>query len=187
MVGQFWNNAAMEPKRAHRFLVEFNLPGPAGGTTTQIYARKVTKPAYDIGQSEHKFLGQTYYYPGAITWNDVGITLINSATPDFDLLLQVLLENAGYVNPDGVSNAPSGVTDASTVNKFDATNAIGRVLIKELNGDGGTIGEYELNNAWVKGIAYGDLDYGSEELLTVDVTLRYDWATYNNQPGRASG
>ncbi len=178
----FWNNAAVEPKRAHRFLVEFNLPG---GTTTQIYARKVTKPAYDVGQSEHKFLGQTYYYPGAITWNDVGLTLVNSATPDFDLLLQILLENAGYVNPDGVSNT-GNVDDASTINKADAVGAIGMVLIKELNGDGTPIGQYQLNNAWVKGIAYGDLDYGSEELLTVDVTLRYDWATYNNRPGRAS-
>ena len=74
----FWNNATLEPKRAHRFLLQFDLPG---GITTQIYARRVSKPAFDVGQSEHKFLGSTYYYPGAVTWSDVSCTLVDAAIP----------------------------------------------------------------------------------------------------------
>jgi len=170
----FWNNAAVEPKRSHRFLLQFQLPG---GTTTQVYARKVSKPAYDIGQSEHKFLGQTFYYPGAITWNDVGTTLVNAATPDFDALLAILLESSGWVNPDNISNT-GNVDNARTISKARAVSILGSVLIKEIDGEGAPLGYYELHNAWVKGISYTDLDYASEELMTVDVNFRYDWATY---------
>jgi len=165
----------MEPKRAHRFVLQFDLDD---NTTSQIYARKVSKPTFEIGQSEHKFLGQTYYFPGSITWSDVSCTLVNSATPDFDAILHVLLAAGGYVDPDNVSNT-GNVDDGSTLNKADAVSALGSVLIYELDGEGSNLGKYELKNAWVKSISYGDLDYSSEDLLTVDITFRYDWATYS--------
>jgi len=174
MAGEFWNNAAMEPKRSHRFLIQFDLLGDG---TSQIYGRKVTKPAYEIGQSEHKFLGQTYYFPGAVTWNDVTATLVDAAVPNFDEILAALLRASGYVDPDGISTT-GNVDVANTVNKLDAVSQLGSVLIKELDGDGSVLGTYQLNNAWVKAVTYGDLDYSSEDLLTVDVVFRYDWATY---------
>tara|TARA_Y100000296_G_C5100216_1_gene219545 strand:- start:349 stop:900 length:552 start_codon:yes stop_codon:yes gene_type:complete len=176
MAGEFWNNAAMEPKRSHRFLLQFDLLGDNG--TSQIYARKVNKPAFEIGQSEHKFLGQTYYFPGAVTWNDVSATLVNAATPDFDAILQALLRAGGYVDPNDISGT-GNVDNGATLNKIDAVEALGSVRIYELDGDGNNLGHYELNNAWVKAISYGDLDYSSEDLLTVDITFRYDWATYS--------
>jgi len=172
----FWNNAAIEPKRAHRFLLQFDLPG---GTTTQIYARRVSKPSFDVGQSEHKFLGSTYYYPGAVTWSDVSCTLVDSSSPDFDLLCNLLLRNAGYVDPNDVSTT-GNVDNAGTISKATAVDALGSVLIKELNGDGDVMGHWVLNNAWARSISFGDLDYSSEELMTVDVTLRYDWAQYKS-------
>ena len=35
-----------------------------------------------------------------------------------------------------------------------------------------------MKNAWVKSVRLSGLDYGSEEMATVDVSLRYDYATY---------
>jgi hypothetical protein len=180
----FWSNANIEPKRSHRFLFEFTLPD---GTTSQVYARNVSKPSFDIGQSEHKFLGQTYYYPSAISWSDVSATLVNSMTPDFDALMHILIANAGYVSPDNVSTSGNAVDDGGTISKGAAVAALGPVLIKELDGDGRTVGEYKLNNAWVKSASFGDLDYGSEELQTLSLTLRYDWASYSSRPGVAIG
>ena len=180
----FWSNANIEPKRSHRFLFEFTLPN---GTTSQVYARNVGKPSFDIGQSEHKFLGQTYYYPSAISWSDVSAVLVNSMRPDFDELMHMLLANSGYVSPDNVSNTGNSVSNAGTISKAAAVDALREVLIKELDGDGNTIGEYTLNNAWVKSVSFGDLDYGSEELQTISLTLRYDWASYTTRTGVAAG
>jgi hypothetical protein len=179
----FWSNANIEPKRSHRFLFEFQLPD---GTSSQVYARNVSKPSFDIGQSEHKFLGQSYYYPSAISWSDVSAVLVNSMSPDFDDLMHVLLAAAGYVSPDNVASANS-VIDGGTISKGASSAALGAVLIKELDAEGATIGEYKLNNAWVKSVSFGDLDYGSEELQTLNITFRYDWASYTTRPGVAVG
>jgi len=35
---------------------------------------------------------------------------------------------------------------------------------------------WALWNAWVKSAKYGDLDYSNDELRTVELTIRYDWA-----------
>ena len=177
----FWNNINVEPKRTHRFLVQFNLPN---GTSTQIYARTATKPAFEIGQTDHKFLGQTYYYPGSITWTDVTLQFVNSLDPDMDDQLMSILVGSGWVSPNDVSQTRN-VDNAGTINKFDSASAVGSVLIKELNGDGATVGTYLLNNAWVKQISYSTLDYGSEDLMTADVVFRYDWAQYYRGERRA--
>ena len=173
----FWNNANVEPKRTHRFLVDFQI----GDQNTQMYARSVTKPGYEIGQSELKFMGQSYYYPGAVSWADVSVSLVNSADPDFDAALNELLVASGYINPNQVSTG-NGIDEAGTIDKLRATQALGRVTIIELDGEGFAIGNYVLNNAWVRAVSYAGLDYGSEELSTVDLTFRYDWASYNIGP-----
>jgi hypothetical protein len=36
---------------------------------------------------------------------------------------------------------------------------------------------WTLKNPWVKSVTMGDLDYTSDDVLSMDVTLRYDWAT----------
>tara|TARA_R110000824_G_scaffold340726_5_gene527210 strand:- start:401 stop:955 length:555 start_codon:yes stop_codon:yes gene_type:complete len=184
MAGEFWNNAAVEPKRTHRFLVEFEL---STGVTSQIYARSVTKPGYEVGQSELKFLGQSYYYPGAVSWSDVSVSLVNSANPDFDQLLQNLLSESGYVNPNNVSTSPGSIDDGGTISKEKATSSLGSLIIKELDADGNTIGHYKLNNPWIRSVSYAGLDYGSEELSTVDIAFRYDWAEYAPGDPTAAG
>ena len=63
--------------------------------------------------------------------------------------------------------------------------SLGSVLSYELDGAGNIIGHYELNNAWIKSISFGDLDYSSEDLLTVDITVRYDWASYSKSSNAA--
>jgi len=170
----FWNQAQAEPKRSHRFLVTFDLPS---GTNTQIFARTFVKPAYTIGVTEHKFLDKTFYYPGAVSWNEITAQFVNSASPDMDSELQNILLLSGYTLPSAVDGGAA--LNSRTIGKFAAVNAIGaKVRVSELNAAGATLGTYVLNNPFITSVAYGTLDYGSEDLLTVDINFRYDWATY---------
>ena len=173
----FWDNPAAEPKRSHRFLVTFDLPG---GVNTQIFARTFTKPAYTIGVTEHQFLDKTFYYPGRVTWNEITMQFVNSADPDMDAELEAILKASGYMFPDQVSTNSSVITsNAGTVNKLGAVMALGRqVNVTELDGNGVALGTHKLKNPFVTSISYGTLDYASEDLLTVDINLRYDWAEY---------
>ena len=174
-MAEFWSSATQEPKRSHRFLVDFQLPS---GTSTQIYARTFQKPAYTIGVTEHQFLDKTFYYPGRVSWNEITMQFVNSLDPDMDSELQTILLLSGYQLPNDVATNGS-VTNPATVNKQNAVGALGGgVRVTEVDGNGLTIGTYDIHNPFVTSVSYSNLDYASEDLLTVDITLRYDWATY---------
>tara|TARA_R110002110_G_scaffold206193_1_gene418389 strand:- start:9898 stop:10506 length:609 start_codon:yes stop_codon:yes gene_type:complete len=178
----FWNLASSEPRRQHRFLL--SIPLLEG--YEQYLAKTVTKPAYTISETEHKFLGNTYYYPGAVTWDPVTVQLVNAVNPDGNLSLYKALYNSGYLSPDQAADV-FGINalglGAGTPNKMNALGSLGSIIITEINGDGGTIGTWQLNNPWLTNVKFGDLDYSGEDLLNIDMTIRYDWASYGSGDG----
>ncbi len=181
----FWTSALSEPKRQHRFLVTLpNLATADGRFAYQQYLAKIAaKPSYQINEVEHKFLGNTYYYPGTVSWQPVDITIVNAINPDGNALLIEALTQSGYLLPDvqeDVFTNPS--QNPGTLNKFDSVNALGNVVIEELNGQGGLVGEWTLNNSFLTRATFGNLDYNGDEILNVEMTVRYDWATYVSGP-----
>jgi len=180
----FWNLATSEPKRSHRFLLR--LPNLASAneefTYTEYLARTVTKPSYTVSETPHKFLGNTYYYPGIVEWNTITATIVNSIAPDGNALLYDALVNMGYLSPDIQELIFRGERPPSTPNKALAIDALGIVQIEELSGDGGTVGTWSLNNAFLTSATFGDLSYDTEDILNVEVIMRYDWATYEVGP-----
>ena len=188
----FWNSAQSEPRRQHRFLLNFPLLTGADGTATdvQYLAKTVTKPAYTISETEHKFLGNTYYYPGAVTWDPVSATLVNAVEPDGNDLLMTALYKSGYFDPTdqagffgaGTSQLGTGIAPG-TVNKSSALAATGEVIIREIDGLGLEIGQWTLKNPFLTNAKFGDLDYGGEDLLNLEITLRYDYALYQSKSG----
>ena len=82
-----------------------------------------------------------------------------------------------FTNP---SQAPG------TINKADSVSALGNVIIQELSGQGGLVGEWTLNNAFILSATFGDLDYGSDDILNIDISMQYDWAEYVPGPAVAA-
>ena len=184
----FWTSPLSEPKRAHRFILE--IPGmvsPTGDeafTYAKYLAKSVTKPSYTVGQAQHKFLGNTYYYPGSVEWNEISAEIINAINPDGNALLMNALSRMGYLRPDLQEEVILGGQAPGTVNKADAQNALGIVIIQEVNGEGGTVGTWQLINCWITSATFGDLSYESDtELLNITMGMRYDYARYT--PGDA--
>tara|TARA_R100000005_G_C4910877_1_gene148610 strand:+ start:78 stop:653 length:576 start_codon:yes stop_codon:yes gene_type:complete len=177
----FWTSALSEPKRKHRFILRLpELITPDGDFAYAEYlAKSVTKPSYTVGTTEHKFLGNTYYYPGAVTWNEVTATIVNSVAPDGNELLYQALQQMGYLKPDIQEDVFLQNLPASTPNKQAALAALGQVQFDELSGEGGTLGTWKLNNAFLTNVTFGDLDYAGEDLLDIQMTIKYDWATYD--------
>ena len=178
----FWNLASSEPRRAHRFLL--NLPNLAADDQRSTYqeylCKTVTKPSYTISETEHKFLGNTYYYPGAVTWENVTAQLVNAVDPDGNAILMSALYRAGYMDPNQQAAIYEGTANdlLGTPNKADALAALGDVIIRELDGNGLAVGMWELKNPFITNVKFGDLDYGTEDLLNIDITFRYDFAMY---------
>ena len=38
-----------------------------------------------------------------------------------------------------------------------------------------------LNNAWVEAVNFSDLDYENDDLSTIEMTIRFDWAELETQ------
>lgn len=166
----FWSSGQIEPKRQFRFQV--SMGGLAGGG--QFYARSVTKPAFTVSQSEHKFLNHTFYYPGSVTWNTVTVSMVDPVSPDATGNILTILRKSGYSVPGNLSEPGA----FSTIGKGNAIDALGSVTIRALDEDGNFLEEWQLINAFIIGVTFNDYDYQGEDLVTVDMELKYDWASY---------
>jgi len=175
----FWNDALSEPKRQHRFILR--LPNLIDESQEHSYAeylaKSVTKPSFTVSETPHKFLGNTYYYPGTVEWQTCDAIIVNSLAPDGNKILYDALSKSGYLRPDQQLDALIE-GEVGTVNKAQALAALGQVEIDELTGKGETAGTWRLQNAFITAVKFGDLDYAGDDLLNIDVTFRYDWATY---------
>lgn len=169
----FWSSADVEPKRNYRWKVTLDA---FGADNILWWAKTVTTPSFDVSEVEHNFLDNKYYYPGRVSWNEVTLTLVDPISPDAVFLTNKVLENSGYVVPGD----PGFAANKPTISKAKSTAAgFAKLSIQVLNADGATIEEWTLNNPFIKSAKYGDLDYSNDELRTVEMTIRYDWATCN--------
>ena len=119
-----------------------------------------------------------YYFPGRVTWNEVSLSLVDPISVDAVQLTNSLIEGANYHVP---SNIPASEGDFSTMSKAAATGELGQVIITILDASGKNIEQWTLNNAFLKSAKYGDLDYSNDDLRSVELTIRYDWATCDSQ------
>lgn len=174
----FWNDSKnLEPTRQYRFLV--SIPGgEVNGVKTRGLAnfvvKKVTKPGYQISESEHKFLNHSFWFPGKIAWDEVTLTIVDALEPDGENILMELLDKAGYKAPVPAVNVNGFETQ--TVSKKKSVAALGDVIIRQLDGDGFDAKAWTLNNPWIKAVKFGELDYDGEDLMNIEITIRYDWA-----------
>ena len=161
----FWSDVLAEPKRQYRWVMYINnLP--------QWIVKKVTKPSFTITESNHTYINHVFYYPGKVEYDPLSVTLVDAVEPNGDTTQKMLdiLYSSGYVRPD---RAESNTT---TISKVGASMALGNVRIEQIGPVGSDpIEVIQLRNAWVKSVKLGDLDYESDDLLNIDLEIRYDY------------
>ena len=178
-----------QPKRKFRFVVDF---GNFQNDTTYM-VKTTNKPKFELSATtEHRVLNHTFKFPGIVKWTDIDMTLIDAIDPNVGSKFYNALRNMGYVNPDNLDNLHSGIT------KVSAQATLGTIRIIQLDaGSVATSGftdtnapgvatpsavrqyeEWILKNAYLKSVKWGDLDYGSEDIMTVDIGITYDYAVY---------
>lgn len=186
----FWTQTTpgtRDPKRAFRFLLQ--VPG-----VNQAWAvKKASKPSFSITPIEHVFLNHKFKYPGRVEWDDVTVTLVDPIEP-YDSTLGVVqwLSTAGYRIPSiGTTNAPYTLAKSKAVfnnpeHRYGRPGTTGdpsggNFVLKQIDAEGNSIDEWTLFNAWISKAGFGENSYDSEELLTVDLTIKYDFANYEHK------
>lgn len=173
----FWTDAQnKDPKRAYRFIVNIgNMPNGA-----QWYAKAVKKPAITITEVDHSFLNHKFYYPGRAEWDTVEVTLVDPVSPDAAANTAAILQASGYT-------PPIDVTSTTTISKQDAVNALGGVIIQQIDSEGNPMETWTLWNPFITGVTYGDLSYEEDSLTEVTITIRYDWAVLETANAAQAG
>jgi len=197
MSATFWKNSApvQEPKRAYRWYISFenlgseargkNLGGWSSSRDALQYAcKRVDRPSVSVSETEHTYINHKFYYPGRVEWSEVSVSFVDVVGADgaADIFLGMLYD-AGYRIPDAANDSSANLV---TLGKQSMIDALGDVYITLVNAEGEVHEKWILHNAFFKSVRLAGLDYGSEEMLTVDTSIRYDYATYE-RAGSASG
>ena len=98
------------------------------------------------------------------------------------ITLARILEKSGYILPGNAVDPAS----LATMSKGGAVGALGQVSVVQLDGDGAEIERWTLWNAFLTEVKFGDLEYGSDELLQLDLVLKYDWARIETTAGSSA-
>ena len=175
----FWTEQANEPKRNYRFLVQIT---GLGSNDVQWWARNFKVPSYTVTEAKHDFLDNQYYFPGRVQWEESTMELVDPVSPNAVALTNQLIIDSGY-KIKGESDASAPVT----MSKKTAGNAIGDVIISIFDGDGEPIEIWTLKNPFIKGVSFSDLNYENDELRTITVSFRYDWAVCDNSGAPQAG
>jgi hypothetical protein len=163
----FWTESTLEPLRKFRFQIQF-------GDETMWYAKTVTQPSPEVSVSEHQLINHKIKYPGIVTWNDIDITIVDLPTGD-DFLPTKGQELLDSLRMNGYSPLPpSKGEDGIRKNQYNGEKDF---VISKIDADGNTLETWNLKNPFIKSIKYGDLDYSSDELLEITITVAYDSAT----------
>jgi hypothetical protein len=168
----FWSDSQqVDPKRAYRWVLRV-------GTIPTYTLKKVTKPAFTVTETGHKYLNHTYYYPGRVEWQTVSFTIADPVDPDMAISVANIIKNSGY-------SPAQAEGDLKTMSKTKSVRALGnKIDIVQIDSDGQPVETWTLINPWIKDVKYGELDYESDDITNIEVEVRYDWASCKtrNQP-----
>lgn len=177
----FWTNgdSGKDPKRNFRFKV--TISGFSGENQKKVgksdsslvwYAKKVQKPNFTTANSKHVFMGHTFYWPGKTEWQEITMTLVDPETPNATAILYSIAQDSGFQLPD-----IGGDGRFITQSKSKSITALGTVTIEQLDAEGKSIETWTLKQPHITKISFSELDYENDDLTTIDIGFRYDWAT----------
>ena len=101
--------------------------------------------------------------------------LVDPIDPVMSLPMFQIIEDAGYKIPSGWNDQNQDWRKSLSKKSF--SNKLGNIQIKVIDSEGKEVEIWTLHQSWVKTIDYSDVDYASEDLMEIKVTLSYDWAS----------
>ena len=163
---KFWSDHAIEPKRKFRWMMGFNgIP--------YWLLKKASRPTINLSEAEHTFMNYKFYFPGRVDYDEMSVTIADPLHPDSSAVMMKLLELSGYETPHNIN-----VNYPNTQTKRAAVEAVGgKMFMSMVDSTGKVIEEWHFWNPWIKSINFDEGDYESDDLINLECTFRYDWAS----------
>ncbi len=178
----FWANPGTEPKRIYRWVMRFNINN--NNQLDEWLIKSVSRPTWNISETPHSFINHTFYYPGRVEYEPINVQLVDAISPNAGVNMQNLLALSGYVTPDNVQfGQPDGYRTISKAGWGAEGAGLGGVEIVQMDPEGQSIETWKLYNTWILSCNLNELNYESDDLLNVDLSLRYDYFKIEGGPG----
>lgn len=150
-------------KRKFRFL--FGIEYCNGKQVSPSFVKTASRPDITIEDTELNFLNETTWISGKAKWDTITVTYQDVANAQSSGLFSWLASVYDFTQTcRSMGSKPSDYQ--------------GTAFIVMLDGCGGPIEKWTLGNLWPTSIKFGELDYSSSEVATVELTLRYSNVTY---------
>lgn len=169
----FWTENSLEPKRSYRFRlgsVEGLELGDTGKSPYWWSAKKVDKPSFSVASSKYRLINHEINVPGIVSWNPIAIEIVDVGKTVTNLLDQ--FKSFGY--------SPNELDSDKGLAKAKGLDEIGNIRIEQISGDGEVLETWKLEGAFITEIRFGSLDYSTDEIVTLNLTITYDYAYLEN-------
>lgn len=174
----FYTDFTTDPKRSFRF--KFELIGDMNQKIASYSVKDVKKPSLQMeGGPQVKYIQHTFKYPGRVMWQDVTCTVYDpGGSEDGGQTLYNIIAASGYAIPVLPPGQGGGFTDES-ISKSKSVTAMSTPRITQIDDKGSIIEEWTLHNAYLAGVDFGQLSYDTDDMVNIQLTLTYDYASLN--------
>ena len=146
-----------EPLRKNRFLLRF----PSDLGIQEWWVSNASRPTITNNATEIPFLNTSTWVVGRYTWEEISVTLRDPIGPSAS---QAVME---WVRLH--SESVTGRQGYAAGYKRD-------VELEMLDPTGVVVSKWILKNTMCTAADFGDLDYSQDDLATISLTLRFDYA-----------
>ena len=157
------------PKLKYRFRVLFENFGAANNAApvTELTKQVVdfTRPSVDFAQIDIPIYNSTIKMAGKHTWADVTCNLRDDAGANVQKLVgEQLQKQLDFME---MASASAGI-DYKFITKFEVLDG-GNGAVEPV-----VLESWELYGCYLKGVNYGDANYGSSEAMTIALSITFD-------------
>ena len=187
----FWNTAP-EVNRQYRWYINF---GGTGLNNISFALKKAAKPTMKISEVTHKYLNHFFYYPGRVEWDPIQISFASVKGLEGNLTtaatLYKILQDSGYQYPGEYAKDRKTISKVGAVGQLTSADAdaVGKggasIELIQIDAEGKTLESWYLFNPFFTEVKFDSLDYSSEDILNVDATIKYDYATLGVKDGKS--
>jgi hypothetical protein len=144
-----------EPKRKNRFILRF----PSTMGINEWYVTSTSRPNGKINSTEIPFLNTSTYVAGRFTWEEIKVTFKDPIGPSAS---QALMEwfRLHAESVTGRMGYAAGYKKDVELEMLDPTGVV--------------IEKWILQGTFLTNLSFGDLDYKTDDLASIDCSLRMD-------------
>lgn len=176
-----------EPKTKFRFAMQIGGSNDALHPIPYYLCKAVTLPTVNHNLIELKGINAKTYVKGLTEWEPITITLYDQIPylyKDEDahsLLYDWVMNHMNEFLETKYAYEPDvGYKIDFSIYTLDPGGAIAGSRLKETGTELTVVDKWEIRGAMIESVNFGDLDWSSDELREIELTVRFDYAKYEN-------